>query len=76
MYNLLLLGMYAVGALIAVWLVSLFSGAAMAWGPWWLTSFQIFYFLCAILMCISTFGAWLMPARTRTPPRAAEKLRG
>jgi MFS family permease len=75
-YNLLLLGMYAVGALVAVWLASLFKGQAIAWGPLWLGPFQIFYLLCMVLMCLCTFGAWLLPARSRAPARPTAELRG
>lgn len=75
MYNLLLLGLYAVGALLSVWMVAILHGWALAWGPLWITSFQLFYFLCTILMCACTLGAWILQVRTRGTTPSTARLR-
>ncbi len=64
MMNLLTLGAYAVGALVAVPIVTWFG--AFSWlRPWHLGQFQAYYLLAVVMMIAGTAGAMLVPATGR-----------
>lgn len=68
-FNLVNLGGFALGGLIAVPLVSALQTWGGTWGPMPLSGYHLFYALCGLAMIPCTAALALMPARApRRPP--------
>jgi MFS family permease len=62
--NLVALGGYAIGALIAIPILALLRPVQWTWGPFAIGQFQAYYGLCALLMAGCTLSSfWIAPAR-------------
>ncbi|MCC6416446.1 MAG: MFS transporter [Opitutaceae bacterium] len=66
LYNLVSLGAYAIGGLIAVPLLGWLAGIDWALGPAKLGGYHLFYALCGVTMIFCTLAVFLFPKSRRT----------
>ncbi|MBN4074180.1 MFS transporter [bacterium AH-315-E10] len=63
MYNFIAFGSLGIGGLIAVPILKLLDGVTLTLGPFHLGHFQILFGVCALMMILCSFSAFLLPKK-------------